>query len=178
MIPFYYDKLKDKDTNIQSYAINCIKALGPQGELIFIEGFTKDPNPIIRTNCGIGLAESGVHTLRTLLIGLHDENETVRNTIEKLIVVKMDINYVIQYFAENGQLLSLKISVKDILEKNKSLSMFTVNYFNQLISAIERYEMENKDNVNYEEKKVNEQEGEKLENMDNNNNIESEGNEG
>ena len=90
----------------------------------------------------------------------------------------MDINNVIQYFAENGQLLSLKISVKDILEKNKNLSMFTMNYFNQLISAIERYEMENKDNINYEEKKVNEEEGEKLENMDNNNNIESEGNEG
>ncbi len=175
IIPFYYDKLKDKDANIQSYAINCIKALGPQGELIFIEGFTKDPNPIIRTNCGIGLAESGVHTLRTLLIGLHDENEAVRNTIEKLFVVKMDINNVIQYFGENGQLLSLKISVKDILEKNKNLSMFTANYFNQLISAIERYEMENKDNVNYEENKVSEQEGENLENMENNN-VESEGN--
>ena len=116
--------------------------------------------------------------MRTLLIGLHDENDSVRNTIEKLIVVKMDINNVIQYFGDNGQLLSLKISVKDILEKNKNLSMFTVNYFNQLISAIERYEMENKDNVNYEEKKVNEQEGEKLENIDSNNNIESEGNEG
>ena len=87
----------------------------------------------------------------------------------------MDINYVIQYFAENGQLLSLKISVKDILEKNKNLSMFTANYFNQLISAIERYEMENKDNVNYEENKVSEQEGENLENMENNN-VESEGN--
>ena len=175
IIPFYYDKLKDKDTNIQSYAINCIKALGPQGELIFIEGFTKDPNPIIRTNCGIGLAESGVHTLRTLLIGLHDENDSVRNTIEKLIVVKMDINNVIQYFGDNGQLLSLKISVKDILEKNKNLSMFTVNYFNQLISAIERYEMENKDNINSEENKVSEQDGENIDNMENNM-IESEGN--
>jgi hypothetical protein len=87
----------------------------------------------------------------------------------------MDINNVIQYFGENGQLLSLKISVKDILEKNKNLSMFTANYFNQLISAIERYEMENKDNVNYEENKVSEQEGENLENMENNN-VESEGN--
>ena len=87
----------------------------------------------------------------------------------------MDINYVIQYFAENGQLLSLKISIKDILEKNKNLSMFTANYFNQLISAIERYEMENKDNVNYEENKVSEQDGENLDNADNNM-IESEGN--
>jgi hypothetical protein len=149
IIPFYYDKLKDKDTTIQSYAINCIKSLGPQGELIFIEGFTKDPNPIIRTNCGIGLAESGVQTLRTLLIGLHDENDTVRNTIEKVIVVKMNIPDVVNYFAEQDQLGSLKISVKDILDKNKNyLSLFTVNYFNQLLNYIEKYEAENKDGNN------------------------------
>ena len=87
----------------------------------------------------------------------------------------MDINSVIQYFGDNGQLLSLKISVKDILEKNKNLSMFTVNYFNQLISAIERYEMENKDNINTEENKVSEQDGENIDNGENNM-IESEGN--
>ena len=167
IIPFYYDKLKDKDTNIQSYAINCIKSLGPQGELIFIEGFTKDPNPIIRTNCGIGLAESGVQTLRTLLIGLHDENDTVRNTIEKVIVVKMNIPDVVSYFAGQDQLGSLKISVKDILEKNKNLSMFTVNYFNQLLNYIEKYEAENKDNFN---DNVNSDHNNNEDDNDNNNN--------
>ena len=170
IIPFYYDKLKDKDTNIQSYAINCIKSLGPQGELIFIEGFTKDPNPIIRTNCGIGLAESGVQTLRTLLIGLHDENDTVRNTIEKVIVVKMNIPDVVSYFSAQDQLGSLKISIKDILEKNKNLSMFTVNYFNQLLNYIEKYEAENKDNFNDNNNNVN------SENNNNNKNDEDENN--
>ena len=174
IIPFYYDKLKDKDTNIQSYAINCIKSLGPQGELIFIEGFTKDPNPIIRTNCGIGLAESGVQTLRTLLIGLHDENDTVRNTIEKVIVVKMNIPDVVSYFSAQDQLGSLKISIKDILEKNKNLSMFTVNYFNQLLNYIEKYEAENKDNFNDNNNNVNSENNNNDENNeDNNNKIEN-----
>ena len=173
IIPFYYDKLKDKDTNIQSYAINCIKSLGPQGELIFIEGFTKDPNPIIRTNCGIGLAESGVQTLRTLLIGLHDENDTVRNTIEKVIVVKMNIPDVVSYFSAQDQLGSLKISIKDILEKNKNLSMFTVNYFNQLLNYIEKYEAENKDNYNDNNNVNSENNNNDENNEDNNNKIEN-----
>ena len=94
------------------------------------------------------MAESGVQTLRTLLIGLHDENDTVRNTIEKVIVVKMNIPDVVSYFSAQDQLGSLKISIKDILEKNKNLSMFTVNYFNQLLNYIEKYEAENKDNFN------------------------------
>ena len=43
----------------------------------------------------------------------------------------MDINSVIEYFSQSNQLDSLKISIKDILEKNKNLNMFTVNYFYQ-----------------------------------------------
>ena len=177
VIPFYYDKLKDKDSNIQNYAINCIKSLGPQGELIFIEGFTKDPNPITRMNCGIGLSENGVHTMRTLLIGLNDEDDNVRNTIEKVIVVKMDINNVIEYFSQNNQLNSLKISIKDILEKNKNLSMFTVNYFYQLIDSIEKFEKDNNyQDGNFEvknenqEKEYNENNNENDENDENNEN--------
>ena len=94
--------------------------------------------------------------MRTLLVGLNDENENVRSTTEKLIVVKMDINNVIGYFGENDQLNSLNVSIKDILEKNKGLSMFTVNYFNQLLESIAKYEAENKDNRNFEEQKVSE----------------------
>ena len=177
VIPFYYDKLKDKDSNIQNYAINCIQNLGPQGELIFIEGFTKDPNPIIRMNCGIGLSEIGVHTMRTLLIGLNDDDDNVRNTIEKVIVVKMDINSVIEYFSHFNQLNSLKISIKDILEKNKNLNMFTVNYFYQLIESIERFEKENNyQDGNFEvknenqETEFNENNNEDVENVEDNEN--------
>lgn len=140
VIPFYYDKLKDKDSTIQRYAITCIKTLGPQGELIFIEGFVKDANPIVRANCAIGLGEIGVHTIRTLLVGLHDEDNGVRSTVEKVIVSTMNINDVITYFSSEGnQLLSLKIAIKDVLDKKYPLSMFTVNYLNQLLEEIEKY---------------------------------------
>jgi HEAT repeat protein len=140
VIPFYYDKLKDKESTIQQYAINCIKALGPQGELIFIEGLVNDPNPVIRANCAIGLGEIGVHTIRTLLVGLHDEEEGVRTTVEKVIVTQMNIADVVNYFAENegGQLSSLKIAIKDLIENNYPLSMFAKNYLNQLIEEIEK----------------------------------------
>ena len=77
IIPFYYEKLKDKDINIQGYAINCIKSLGAEGELIFIEGFTKDNNYLTRINCGLGLADSGIQNMRTLLLGLQDKNKNV-----------------------------------------------------------------------------------------------------
>ena len=140
VIPFYYDKLKDKECNIQQYAIYCIKSLGPQGELIFIEGLVNDPNPVIRANCAIGLGEIGVHTIRTLLVGLHDEEEGVRSTVEKVIVTQMNISDVVNYFVENdeGQLASLKIAIKDIVENNYPLSMFAKNYLNQLLEEIEK----------------------------------------
>ena len=139
VIPFYYDKLKDKDSSIQRYAITCIKSLGPQGELILIEGFVKDANPIVRANCAIGLGELGVHTIRTLLVGLHDEDDGVRATVEKVIVNMMNIGEVVEYFANEGnQLLSLKIAVKDVLDKKYPLSMFTINYLNQLLEEIEK----------------------------------------
>lgn len=147
VIPFYYDKLKDKDLGIQRNAIACIVGLGPQGELIFIEGLTRDPNPIIRSNCAIGLAELGVHTLRTLLVGLHDENAEVRKVVERAIVNQMNIRDVLDYFGQDttgNQIVSLKIAVKDILEKNYQLSMFTINYFNQLLNEISKFENDNK----------------------------------
>jgi hypothetical protein len=115
--------------------------------------------------------------MRTLLIGLNDEDDNVRNTIEKVIVVKMDINNVIEYFSQNNQLNSLKISIKDILEKNKNLSMFTVNYFYQLIDSIEKFEKENNyQDGNFEvknenqEKEYNENNNENDENDENNEN--------
>ena len=79
---------KDKDINIQGYAINCIKSFGAEGELIFIEGFTKDSNYLARINCGLGLPDNGIHNMRTLLLVLQDKNKNMRNDIEKVIIWK------------------------------------------------------------------------------------------
>ncbi|MBO6233661.1 MAG: hypothetical protein J6N78_06400 [Clostridia bacterium] len=140
IIPFYYEKLKDKDINIQGYAINCIKSLGSEGELIFIEGFTKDSNYLTRINCGLGLADNGIQNMRTLLLGLQDKNKNVRNAIEKVIIVKMPISEVVNYFSNEGQLMSLKVTVKELLEKKNYLQLVTMGYLEKLLSTIEEYE--------------------------------------
>ena len=143
IIPFYYEKLKDKDINIQGYAINCIKSLGAEGELIFIEGFTKDSNYLTRINCGLGLADNGIQNMRTLLLGLQDKNKNVRNAIEKVIIVKMPISEVVNYFNNEGQLLSLKFTVKELLDKKNYLQLVTVGYLEKLLSTIEEFEENN-----------------------------------
>ena len=149
IIPFYYDKLKDKDLNIQGYAINCLKNLGPEGELVFIEGFTKDNNYLTRINCGLGLADSGIQNMRTLLLGLQDKNKNVRNAIEKVMIVKMPISEVVNYFSNEGQLQSLKITVKELLNKKNILQMVTVGYLEKLLSSIEECEdNNNNENIN------------------------------
>ena len=140
IIPFYYEKLKDKDINIQGYAINCIKSLGSEGELIFIEGFTKDSNYLTRINCGLGLADNGIQNMRTLLLGLQDKNKNVRNAIEKVIIVKMPISEVVNYFSNEGQLMSLKVTVKELLDKKNYLQLVTMGYLEKLLSTIEEYE--------------------------------------
>ena len=148
IIPFYYEKLKDKDINIQGYAINCIKSLGAEGELIFIEGFTKDSNYLTRINCGLGLADNGIHNMRTLLLGLQDKNKNVRNAIEKVIIVKMPISEVVNYFSNEGQLMSLKLTVKELLDKKNYLQLVTMGYLEKLFSTIEEYEENNAVNKN------------------------------
>lgn len=148
IIPFYYEKLKDKDINIQGYAINCIKSLGAEGELIFIEGFTKDRNYLTRINCGLGLADNGIHNMRTLLLGLQDKNKNVRNAIEKVIIVKMPISEVVNYFSNEGQLMSLKLTVKELLDKKNYLQLVTMGYLEKLFSTIEEYEENNALNKN------------------------------
>lgn len=57
ILPIYYKCLQDKDPEIQSLAISAIKELGPQGEIVFKEGLTKDSNSIVRCQCVIGLGK-------------------------------------------------------------------------------------------------------------------------
>lgn len=88
----------------------------------------------------------GVHTIRTLLIGLHDEDELVRKHVEKILVEKCDIKEIIQYFSSENinQLYSLKIAIKDIIDKKFGLSLSTLDYFNELINEIDKMETDNR----------------------------------
>lgn len=131
----------------------------------------KDPNPIIRANCGIGLAELGVHTLRTLLIGLHDNNPAVRQTIEKVIVSQMNIEDIIKHFSQEesggNKISSLRIAIREILDKQYPISLFTINYFKQLLGEIENYENYVKNNPQENMNEKPEMEGEPVQNNQN-----------
>lgn len=52
---------------------------------MFIEGLTKDKNPVIRMECAKGLAMMGVQTFRTLLFGLRDIDENVRKVTARVL---------------------------------------------------------------------------------------------
>ena len=76
----------------------CIRSFGAQGELLFIEGVTKDKNPVIRKECAYGLGDIGSSTFRTLLLALHDSNRAVRTAAGEAIVKGMDTNTIMDMF--------------------------------------------------------------------------------
>lgn len=82
----------------------------------------------------------GPHTLRTLLIGLHDDNLQVRKCIEKEIVEKIDIADVLNYFNpdKSSQRMSLKIAIREILEKDLPMNLSTRKHLQELIIALEK----------------------------------------
>jgi hypothetical protein len=137
LIPLFYDKLKDKEFEIQKYAIDSILEFGPKGELIFIEGLLKDKSPIVRCNCAIGLCLSGVHTLRTLINkGLFDNNQSVRTNIQGAIIHFFSIDDIVKYYKEKGQLLSLKILLDEYLAKGEDITLEFFKFSETLLDII------------------------------------------
>ena len=137
LIPIFYEKLKDKEFEIQKYAINCILEFGPKGELIFIEGLIKDKSPTVRCNCAIGLCLSGVHTLRTLINkGLFDKNQSVRTNIQGAILHFFSVDDIIKYYTEKGQLLSLKILLDEYLAKGEDITLDFFKFSEFLLDKI------------------------------------------
>jgi len=141
IIPIFYEKLKDKDFEIQKYAIDCILEFGPKGELVFIEGLLKDKSPMVRCNCAVGLCLFGVHTLRTLINkGLFDTNKSVRINIQGAIIHFFNIDDIINYYQEKGQLLSLKILLDEYLSKGEDITLdffkFTKNLLDKIMNVV------------------------------------------
>lgn len=78
VLPLYFKFLRDSDKDVRDTALGCIVAAGPQGQLVLIEGLTKDENALVRAYSAKGLGLFGPSTFRTLLLGLHDTNPMVR----------------------------------------------------------------------------------------------------
>jgi len=98
LLPFFYQFLADQDNGVRKCALLCIRNFGAQGELLFIEGVTKDKNPVIRRECAYGLGEIGASTFRTLLLALHDSNRNVRNATGEAIVKGMSVKEILGVF--------------------------------------------------------------------------------
>ena len=94
------------------------------------------------------LAEIGPSTLRTLVIGLFDENQVVRKTVEKEILEKMTFESIAEaYKDKNSQKLSLKVALRDVLEKEIPISHDTNLLFKDILLFFERSE-DNQSNHN------------------------------
>lgn len=59
----------------------------------------------------------------------------------------MNIEEIIKHFSQDesggNKLSSLKIAIKEILDKQYPISLFTINYFKQLLNEIEKYMQNN-----------------------------------
>ena len=60
----------------------------------------------------------------------------------------MPISEVVNYFSNEGQLMSLKLTVKELLDKKNYLQLVTMGYLEKLFSTIEEYEENNAVNKN------------------------------
>ncbi len=90
LLPFFYQFLADPENGVRKCALLCIENFGAQGELLFIEGVTKDKNPTIRRECAYGLGDIGPSTFRTLLLAMHDSSRAVRTAAAEAVVKGMD----------------------------------------------------------------------------------------
>ena len=83
LLPFFYKCLADKSPQVRECALLCIKNFGAHGELLFIEGVSKESNPVLRAECALGLGSIGPQTFRSLLLALHDEHQIVKDQLHK-----------------------------------------------------------------------------------------------
>ena len=100
LMPFLYRSLLDKDKAVRNCALLAISNFGPQGELMFIEGVTKEANSAIRIECAKGLGKIGPSTFRTLLLTLHDPIPMVKEAACIAILRNMTPESVFESFED------------------------------------------------------------------------------
>lgn len=97
----------------------------------------------MRCQCAKGLARIGVSTFRTLLIGLYDKNPNVRKVVENEVIENFPPESIVsEYSNRRPQLMSIKYSIKDLLDKKVILTKNMEKYVERLLNIIEFYEKE------------------------------------
>lgn len=101
MLPFFYKCLADKSPQVRECALLCIKNFGAHGELLFIEGVSKESNPVLRAECALGLGSIGPQTFRSLLLALHDEHQIVKDQASQAILNNMTVYQIREQFQDS-----------------------------------------------------------------------------
>ena len=114
----------DKDKLVRNSALLAITNFGPQGELMFIEGVTKEANAAIRVECAKGLGKIGPSTFRTLLLTLHDRNLAVKEAACIAVLKNMTPESVYESFVEKDhQKQSLLCSVQEVVMSDQIINL-------------------------------------------------------
>ena len=88
-----------------------------------------------------------------MIVALYDQNNLVKKTIEKEIIEKFSIEDIVNSFIDKAQQKSsLKIAIRDILDKNLNLNTLTHRYFKDLYMSLEKevLQEQNLQNHNYQ----------------------------
>jgi HEAT repeat protein len=138
LLPLYLKYLKDQVKEIRDICVQCIVAVGPQGELTLIEALTKDSSHVVRAQAAKGLGLIGPASFRTLVLGLHDSHPYVRKAVASTIYKHFSSKCLAEEFlGKTTQRQTLRCAVREVLSLPYPLPLGCGNVLKEFLSMIE-----------------------------------------
>jgi HEAT repeat protein len=138
ILPLFYKFLRDLEPEVKEAALQCIYEAGPHGQLLLVEGLSKDTNSQTRAQAARGLGMFGPSTFRSLLLGLHDGSAEVRNAVAKTIVVSFSLEAVLEEFLDKpAQRQGIKCALKEILSLPYTINQTCTNFLRDLLTLLD-----------------------------------------
>ena len=138
LLPLYLKYLKDQVKEIRDICVECIVAVGPQGELTLIEALTKDSNHIVRAQAAKGLGLIGPGSFRTLVLGLHDSHPYVRKSVASTIYKHFSSrNLADEFLGKATQRQTLRCAIREVMSLPYPLPLGCGNVLKEFLSLIE-----------------------------------------
>lgn len=135
LLDYFYSKLTDIDEQIGKMSIEYISKMGPGGELLLIEGLTKESNQKVKLLCSNGLIGKGVHNIIILLNALYDKDLIVKERLQTMMLNQFYICDIKNHFQYQEQKDILIVTINDILDNiaiTNSFRVFLQNIVKQL----------------------------------------------
>ena len=138
LLPLYLKYLKDQVKEIRDICVECIVAVGPQGELTLIEALTKDSSHIARAQAAKGLGLIGPGSFRTLILGLHDSHPHVRKSVASTIYKHFSSrNLADEFLGKATQRQTLRCAIREVLSLPYPLPLGCANVLKEFLTLIE-----------------------------------------